>query len=357
MNIILLAGGKGTRLHPLTQDIPKPMVPVVNRPWLHHLVEIVSVLSASNIRCAVHYRWEIIRDVLLSRVKGGVPIELVLEREALGTGGAIKNAAQGIDETFLVLNADIVPGIDLRDLLRFHRDSGAVCTIALTRVEDPSAYGAVELSKQAQVLRFIEKPAPGKTSSNLVNAGIYIMEPKVLDYIPAGRAVSIEREVFPKLISDGLKVCGFASDAYWNDIGTRSGYLRTHWDILNGRMALRFPDSSYMRDPGQNIWVAHGVHVEPGARLVGPIFIGEGCMIRSGATVGPRAVLGPHVKVNTGAVIRDSVIWSGAHIGANSLIEECVVGFNTIIEDSRTARAELIRSHKLWENSTTLVTV
>ncbi|HHY46193.1 MAG TPA: NDP-sugar synthase [Firmicutes bacterium] len=356
MDVILLAGGKGTRLHPLTQDIPKPMVPVVNRPWLHHLAEVIEALPVSGIRCAVHYRWEAIRDMYRSWFKGHIPVKLVLEREALGTGGAIRNAAAGIADTFMVLNADVVPGMDLRDLIRFHKENKADCTIALTRVEDPSAYGVVELSSESRIMRFVEKPAPDEAPSNLINAGVYVMEPNVLDYIPGDRPVSVEREIFPELIRRGLRVYGFTSGFYWNDIGTRNGYLTTHWDILDGRMPVRLPDAQYLHDPGENIRICHKAHVEPGVRLIGPVFIGEGCTIRSGATIGPRVVLGPHVRVGRGSIIRDSVIWAGAQIGSNAFMEECIVGFNTVIEDSRKAKAELIRGRCAWESATRPVT-
>lgn len=351
MHVILLAGGRGTRLHPLTQDLPKPMVPVVNRPWLHHLLEIVGRLPIVDIRCAVHYRWEAIRNIKWSSIRGNVPVELVVEREALGTGGAIRNAANGVTMTFMVLNADIVPGMDLCELLERHRKIGADCTIALTQVEDPSAYGVVELSPDGRILRFVEKPAPGTAPSNLINAGVYVMEPYILDSIPQGRPTSVEREIFPQLIEQGARIYSYISPAYWNDIGTPKGYLSTHWDILQDRMPIRFPDGLSRHNGKEDIRVGRRVRIDSGARLIGPVLLGDGCVIRSGAVVGPNAVLGPDVKIGNRSIVQNSVIWAGAQIGDNSMVEECIIGYNTIVEDRSTARAELIPSRGLWRDT------
>jgi len=331
VDAVFLAGGQGTRLHPLTETLPKPMVPVANQPWLDRLAASCRAQGVTRILCTACHRWEVIRDHFHGR---GLDewISLILEAEPLGTGGAIRNAALGLKEPFLVFNADVVSSADLAALYRFHLEKGAAVTIALTPVSDPSPYGVVDLAPDGRIRRFVEKPRREEAPSNYINAGIYVFDPRVLDMIPAGRAVSVERETFPGLIEAGFPVYGFPVVGYWNDLGTPAGYLQVHRDILQGRAAIPLPG----RRQGGG-WVGEDVVIERGARLVPPFVLGDGCRVEKGAQVGPWAVLGPRVRVGERARLQDTVVWADAIVGDGVSLERAVVGYGAVVEDERAA--------------------
>jgi len=334
MDAVFLAGGQGTRLHPLTEVLPKPMVPVANQPWLERLMLGCRAQGVERILCTVCHRWEVIRDHFQGR---GLDdwLHLVLEEEPLGTGGAIRHAAQGLQAPFLVFNADVVSELDLNALYDFHRQRGAVVTIALTPVADPSPYGVVDLASDGRIRRFVEKPRPGEAPSNYINAGIYVFDPTVLDLIPSGRPVSVERETFPLLIEKGFPVYGLPVEGYWNDLGTPAGYLQVHWDLLYGKSRLWLPA---LETPPA------GVTIEPDALLVPPYVMGDGCYIGKGAVIGPRVVLGPGVCVGDGCHLSDTVVWAGATIGDGVSLERAVVGYKAVVEDPlAAARGVMVR--------------
>ncbi|ADU51981.1 Nucleotidyl transferase [Thermaerobacter marianensis DSM 12885] len=325
---ILLAGGLGTRLHPLTQELPKPMVPVLGRPWLEHLIERLAEAGIADIVLSLRHGKDVVVEHFSSNPPRGVRLRYAVEPLPLGTGGAIRFAAgavAGDDGPFLVFNADVVQTFDTRGLLAFHRQRRAHVTIALVEVEDPSAYGAVELDAEGRVLRFVEKPRPGETTSRLVNAGIYVFEPEVLRWIPPGREVSVERETFPALVAAGLKVYGCACQGYWKDIGTRQRYLELHRDVLAGRCPLPVPGTSAR--PG--VWLSEGVTVPPSAQLVPPVVLGAGTAVEEGARLGPWVVTGAGCRIGAGAQVSEAVLWDRAQVGARVVLRRSVLGFGT----------------------------
>jgi mannose-1-phosphate guanylyltransferase len=317
---VVLVGGEGTRLRPLTETIPKPLVPLVDRPSLDHVLDHLArhgvrevVLSSSYLESTFH--------AFIEARRGEPRITWITEAEPLGTGGAIVNALEHLgDEPFLALNGDILTDLDLSAMLAFHRERGAVATIALTRVEDARPYGLVPTEPDGRVLEFREKPTepvPGE-----VNAGTYVLEPAVLRGFPAGVPLSIEREIFPRLIADGLPVYGFVSDAYWLDLGTPEQYLRAHADLLAGRVSGEpaYPApcvaegaSVHLRAHlGRWVVLGEGVRVEAEAEIDDSVLL-EGAVVEAGARV-VGSILGPRSRVGAGATVVDSVLAEGASV-------------------------------------------
>ncbi|MCL6637153.1 MAG: NDP-sugar synthase, partial [Alicyclobacillus sp.] len=269
MKALLLAGGLGTRLRPLTQTTPKPLVPVVNRPWLEHLLLHLKSQGIQHFVLAVKHEAQQIRAYFQDGRALGVSIQYSEEPDLLGTAGAIRHAAEHTDlgERFVVLNADIVHLVPLLPLLEAHRNAGALVTIGLTEVDDPSAYGVVEQTVTGRIVRFVEKPPRHAAPSKRINAGIYVMEQAVLRSIPVGREVSVERETFPELIRRGGLVQGCLLPGYWMDMGTPERYLQVHADALSGRLPLQIP--GFQHSPG--IWTGKDVYISKSVTLVPPV--------------------------------------------------------------------------------------
>lgn len=323
MQALLLAGGLGTRLRPLTEHLPKPMAPVVNRPWLEHLIKHLHSQGLSDFVIAVKHNAEIIRNYFGDGRRLGVNIAYSQEPELLGTAGAIKNAEPLLStDRFIAVNADIIHHVDLKPLLEFHQSSGAIVTIGLTEVDDPSQYGVVQQTPSGRILRFVEKPPRHKAPSNRINAGIYVMEKEALAWIPRGREVSIERETFPLLIRKGLPVYGCTVRGYWLDMGTHDRYLALHRDALDGKVGLRPPYP--MKTEG--IWIGRNTNISNRAKLIPPVVIGHGTRIERGAVVGPYAVLGENVAVQPNSRCSHAVVLSGSRLEGNRAFRYTIVG-------------------------------
>jgi len=328
MKALLLAGGLGTRLRPLTEQLPKPMALVGNRPWIEHLIVQLRDQGIREFVLALKHYPELIRRHLGDGSRYGVTIDYVIEQEALGTAGAIKNAEPLLDERFLVFNADIVQHIDVKPLLRFHQESGAILTIGLMEVEDPSAFGVVELSDRGEIRRFVEKPKPGETTSKRVNAGIYVMNKEALAYIPPGREVSVERETFPSLIEQGAGLYGFPLQGYWLDIGTRERYRKVHWDLLDRKLKLMI----HGQEQNKGIWVGKDVRIGDGALLIPPVILGDGVRIGDKAIIGPYTVIGEGCHIAARARLSETILWDGCIVKEGAQLYQCVFGYDSEIE-------------------------
>ena len=301
MQAIVLVGGEGTRLRPLTATVPKPALTLVDRPFIAYMVEWLAGHGISEVVLACGFLPDVLREALGDGEGEGARIRYVVEPEARGTAGAIRFAADQLDEDledrFLALNGDVLTDLDLTALLRAHTERGARATLGLHPVEDSSAYGLVSTGLGGEVLEFLEKS--GEAAPGEINAGMYVLERSVLDLIPVGREVSIEREVFPRLVGDGLH--GLCLDGYWMDIGTPDRYLQASWDILEGR-------------------------VETQVRRTAPgLFVDAAATVSEGATVGPRAVLGPGCRVRVGAEVRDSVLLEGCTVGEGARVSGSIL--------------------------------
>lgn len=316
MRALILAGGKGTRLRPLTVYTPKPIVPVVNRPFILYQLESLARVGIKDVTLSLSYQPNKIEDVLGDGSDFGVELKFVTESTALGTAGAVGYAIQSNDEPVLVLNGDILTSLDIGDMVDFHRHGSNQITIALARVDDVTRYGLVRLRNDASVESFIEKPSdPANVpdSVNTINAGLYILEPGALRLIPK-QPSSFEYDVFPAALDKGLKFSGYViEDRYWRDIGTPQSYLAAHHDILSGVTGLERPRSS------------DSVDTSPTAYIDERSVLGEGCIVKPNARI-LNSVLGPGVHVDEKAVIENSVIWAYSKISSYAEIRDTVIG-------------------------------
>jgi mannose-1-phosphate guanylyltransferase len=324
MQALILAGGEGTRLRPLTSTIPKPVVPLANRPHMAFMIDWLRRHGVDEVILSCGFMAEGVRQVLGDGASLGVRIRYVDEPKPLGTGGALRYAGDLLDERFFMLNGDVLCDFDLSAQLAQHEQTGATGTLALNAVEDPSAYGLVHLNDDGSVREFLEKPSSDQSDSNLINAGAYILERSILDDMaPPGTNISIERDVFPKLVGDGLY--GFVGQGYWLDIGTPERYLEGNFDILEGNVAT---DLGQELEDGRRV-LAEGATAQ--GRLIAPTLIGAGSSIAGGAIVGGCVALGRDVVVETGAHIERSVVLDGARIGAHTTIRSSIVGPRALI--------------------------
>lgn len=319
MKALFLAGGKGTRLRPLTDHLPKPMVPVMGRPLLERNVEALKNCGVDEVVLSTCYRADDIEKHFSNR-NCGVKLRYVCEDIPLGTGGAIKNCRDYFDDTFLIFNSDIVCNIDLNDLIRFHRKKHADVTIAATRVENPSNYGVIETDDFGFATTFTEKPKPGEEKSDFINAGVYIFEPKVLDLIASNRVVSVEKETFPALLKSGYRIAVYRGGSYWIDIGTPEKYMQVHRDIFSGLCCV--PENDFLQN---HIYGAEGAQIHGTARIVGPVWFGRNVRIGANVTVGPNVVLGDGFESGRGCVIRNSILWNGVSVGSGVSIIKSVI--------------------------------
>jgi NDP-sugar pyrophosphorylase family protein len=316
-----MAGGEGTRLRPLTLSVPKPVVPVVDRPFLRHQLDLLASVGVCDIVFSVAYRPERVQAVFGDGQGVGCRIHYAVEETPLGTGGAVRNALAHLDDVTIVFNGDVLTDVDLPAVLRAHRETGASATIVLTPVPNPSAYGLVEIDGTGRILRFIEKPDPSQITTDTINAGIYVLDTKTLTLMPEGVNHSIERGFFPDLIARGDRLTGYVHRGYWIDIGTPEKYLQVHRDILRRRfpVALEAPAT-------RGGWIHASADVHAEACLEGPFYIGPGCTVAAGATVGPDATLTGGVHVGPSARVQDSVLWEGATVGEGTRVDGALLG-------------------------------
>jgi mannose-1-phosphate guanylyltransferase len=320
MQAIVLVGGEGTRLRPLTADVPKPAVTLVDRPFLAYAIEWLAVHGVTEIVLACGFLPDVLREALGDEERhSGVSITYVAEPEPLGTAGAIRFAAEALgdrlEDRFFALNGDVLADLDLSALMRAHREREARATIGLHPVEDSSAYGLVDCDADGWVLQFIEKT--GEAVPGEINAGAYVLERSVLDLVPVGQACSIEREVFPRLVDDAL--CGLLLDGYWMDIGTPERYLQAGWDILEGKVETEVEPTA----PGR--LVAAGAEIDPEARIGERAVIASGCRIEAGAELNETVLL-DGCTVGAGARIEQSILAAGATVDAGAQLVNTVVG-------------------------------
>lgn len=326
MKALFLAGGMGTRLRPLTDHLPKPMVPVMSLPLLERNILKLKKYGIDEVILSTCYKSHHIENHFGDGSRLGLKIHYLREEIPLGTGGAIKNAAPYITATTIIFNSDILCEIDFAAMLAWHRQKHAVATIAATRVDNPTLYGVLEYDSNGYVRSFKEKPAPHEITSHYINAGVYIVEPEMLAEIPSGRAVSVERETYPDLLQKGYKIAIFKSSSYWLDIGTPEKYLQAHKDILRGRYNISECDFT-----SEHIFTGRGARIHPAARIIPPVYIGENAEIGAFSTIGPEVVIGKQAFIGAGCTITGSIIWDKASIeNGTRLADTIVAGHNRI---------------------------
>jgi len=343
MKAILLAGGKGTRLRPLTVHTPKPIVPIFNRPFLYYQIDLLKqVPEIDEVILSLNYQPRRIEDIFGEGEGLGLRLRYVVEPMPLGTGGAIRYAGDQLTESVVVFNGDVLTDVDLRAVLRLHRERKAKATIVLTPVENPRAYGLVETDPSGNILRFLEKPGEDEITCNTINAGIYVLEPETFDRIPKDTAWSIERSFFPSLVERGETFVAFVYDGYWIDIGTPAKYMQVHRDIMDGRYSAP-PFDGGTRG---SAWVADGARVEEGVEVQGPCFVDEGVVLKAGARILPYSVLGRHTHVDEAAVVDGSIVWPNGWIGREALVRGSILGRNCHIGRNASLERDLVLGDK-----------
>jgi mannose-1-phosphate guanylyltransferase len=317
MQAVILVGGEGTRLRPLTSTVPKPVVPLVDRPFISFMLEWLVRHGIDDVIMSCGFLATSVRNVLGDGSALGLRLRFVEEPEPRGTAGAVKFAEPMLDERFLMLNGDVLTDLDVTQQIAQHERTGARATLALVPVVDPTAYGLVHLREDASVKDFVEKPSPDQIDTNLISAGAYVLERSVLDLIPPDKNVSIERGVWPLLVGDGLY--GYASDSYWLDIGTPERYLQGTFDIIEGNV------KTAVQERLGTGYLAIDESAEVVGRVIPPAVVERGCRIAEGAHVGSLVVLGQDVLVGTGATVERAVVLNGAEIGAGCVLRDCIV--------------------------------
>jgi NDP-sugar pyrophosphorylase family protein len=325
MKAILLAGGKGTRLRPLTIHTPKPIVPIFNRPFLHYQIDLLKqVPEIDEVILSLNYQPRRLEEVFGDGSEAGIKIRYVVEPAPLGTAGAVRYAGDSLTESVVVFNGDVLTQIDLAAMIRLHRERKARATIVLTPVENPSAYGLVETDGSGNVTRFLEKPNPDEITTNRINAGIYVLEPDTFDRIPKDVAWSIERSYFPSLIERGETFVAYVYDGYWIDIGTPEKYTQVHRDIMDGR----YSTAPFVGLPEPRTSVAADARIEDGAIVEGPCFIDHGVLIKTGARVGPYSVVGRQTQVEEDASIDGAILWPNCRVSRAASVRNAILGRN-----------------------------
>jgi mannose-1-phosphate guanylyltransferase len=322
---VILVGGEGTRLRPLTSTVPKPVVPLVDRPFIVYMLEWLKRHGVEDVILSCGFLATSVRNVLGDGSQLGLRLRFVEEPEPRGTAGALKYAEAFLDERFLMLNGDVLTDIDLTAQIAQHEATGATGTLALVPVSDPTNYGLVRLNDDNAVREFVEKPSADQIDTNLISAGAYVLERSIVDMIEPDRNVSIEREIWPRLVGEGLY--GFPSDAYWLDIGTPERYLQGTFDIIEGNVqtdVLARLGAGYLA-------VADGANVS--GRVIPPAVVERGCEVAAGAHVGSLVVLGGGVHVGKGSRIERSVVLQGAEVGAGCTLTDCIVAAGVRIGD------------------------
>jgi mannose-1-phosphate guanylyltransferase len=314
---VILVGGEGTRLRPLTSTVPKPVVPLVDRPFIVYMLEWLKHHGVDDVILSCGFLATSVRNVLGDGSQLGIRLRFVEEPEPRGTAGALKFAESFLDERFLMLNGDVLTDIDLSAQIAQHERTGATGTLALVPVPDPTNYGLVRTNENNTVREFVEKPSADQIDTNLISAGAYVLERSVVDMIAPGRGVSIEREIWPRLVGKGLY--GFPSDAYWLDIGTPERYLQGTFDIIEGNV-----QTDVLQRLGDG-YISVAEDVVTAGRVIPPAVVERGCTIGAGAHVGSLVVLGDGVSVGEHARIERSVVMQGAEVGAGCILTDCIV--------------------------------
>jgi mannose-1-phosphate guanylyltransferase/phosphomannomutase len=328
MKAVVMAGGQGSRLRPLTSNQPKPMLPIVGRPMMEHILRLLRRHGYTDVVATVQFLASIIRNFFGDGSDLGVSLSYATEEEPLGTAGSVKNAESFLDETFLVISGDTVTDVDLSHVMAFHRDRGAAVTVVTKRVEDPLEFGIVIADDEGRIERFLEKPGWGEVFSDTINTGIYVIEPEVLEAIPFGVEFDFATDLFPLLLDKGMPLYAYQTDAYWTDVGNLDAYLQVHRDVLDGQVEVDIQAFEL----GEGVWLGEGAEIEPGAQVAGPVYIGENSRVEAGANIREYTALGINVVVKSGAFLHRAIVHDNAYVGAGVTLRGCVVGKNTDVK-------------------------
>src|SRR5438105_3238395 len=317
-----MAGGEGSRLRPLTSNQPKPMLPLVNRPMMEHIVGLLKRHGFDDIVVTLAFMPNAIRTYFGDGSEFGVRMVYATEEQPLGTAGSVRNAMDELDERFLVISGDVLTDIDLAKIVAFHEEREALATVGLVAVENPLEFGIVITRDDGSIERFLEKPTWGQVFSDTINTGIYVLEPEIFDAIPAGEPVDFSADVFPELLADGAPLFGCVNEGYWEDVGNLEAYVRAHRDVLDGKVIIDVPGFRLT----EGVWLGEGAEIDPDAKIDGPAVIGDYCKVEAGAQLHEYSVLGSNVVVRDETFIERSVVHDNAYLGNGVRLRGCVIG-------------------------------
>ncbi len=327
MKAMVLAAGLGTRLRPITYDIPKPLVPIIDRPVMEHALELLQKQGITDIVTNLHYFPDVMRAYLGDGSKWGIDLTLEFEQELLGTAGGVRNVSDFFgDDSFVIISGDALTDIDLDAFIKAHRESGGIATMAMKKVADTSEYGVVVLEDDGRIKGFQEKPEPEDALSDLANCGIYIFNPEIFDYFPDRDFADWAQDVFPKLLEQDVPFYGHEVTAYWNDVGSLEEYRAGNFDALTGKVQIEMD----AEECGDNVYVGEGSDVS-GAEIDPPVYVGRDCEIGKGVRLTGPVVIGASCKIGDNSALRDTIVWKGVEVAADSMAIGAVLVNRTAI--------------------------
>ncbi|WP_242845987.1 sugar phosphate nucleotidyltransferase [Clostridium novyi] len=360
MKAVIMAGGLGNRLRPLTCNIPKPMMPIVNKPAIQYTIELLKNSGIKDIAITLQYLADEIMSYFQDGSRFGVNIKYFIEDMPLGTGGSVKNAEEFLDDTFIVISGDALINLDLRKVVKYHKSKNAQVTIVTKKVNTPLEYGVVITDNEGRIIKFLEKPGWSEVFSDKVNTGVYVLEPDVLKYYDKNKQFDFSKDLFPLLLIKNKRIFSYTISEYWCDIGDFNEYHKCNLDLLNGIIKVKLDG----KEREQNIWIGRNCEISPKAKIIPPVFIGDNTSIHSYAEVGPNTILGSNNIVCSNATIKRSITFTNCYIGngcqirggmlgknvkvkyKTSIFENAVVGDNTLIEDKVIVKPRV----KIWPN-------
>ena len=335
MKAMVLAAGKGTRLFPLTGEIPKPLAPVVDTPIIGHIFGLLARHGIDEVHVNIHYLADALLDAYGEESEtDGMTVLLNREDELLGTAGGVKRLANRFDDTFVVVSGDALTDIDIERLVAFHKEKRALATIALRRVYDTSEFGVVETEEDCRILGFQEKPNPEEAISTLANTGIYVLEPRALDYIPEDTFFDFAKDVFPRFLENGERFVGYQGDFYWSDIGTLEAYRQAQYDVLSGKVGVEIPGEKR----AEGLWVGEDAQIHRAANIEGHAVIGRDAVVGRGVTLSGDVTVGTDCWVRPDATIKRSILLPGSTVGDGAYLEDCIVGHGYDVRPGETIR-------------------
>lgn len=343
MKAMILAAGLGTRLRPLTEEISKPMVPIVNRPVMEIIVELLSDHDFKDIYVNLHYHPDVITRHFGDGSHWGVNITYSHEEELMGTAGGVKKLQKELgDGPFLVISGDALTDLNLTDLVQYHRGHGAVATLVLTPVSDPSKYGVVITVEGGRISGFQEKPSPQEARSHVANSGIYVFEPGVLDMIPEKTVYDFGAQLFPRFLEEGIEFYGYQHGDYWNDVGSIEEYKAGNFDALTGKVKVRIPGVRI----GDDVWIGEETVIEEGVVMVGPVCIGSHCLVKKGARLFGPLVVGDRTFISEGAILYRGIKWGDGYIGKDAHLMDSIVGWEAEIGKGAAVLSDTVVGHR-----------
>src|SRR5690349_16286436 len=344
MKAVVMAGGEGSRLRPLTVSRPKPMVPIVGKPVMEHILNLLKRHGITDVIVTVQYLASSIEDYFGNGSQFGMHITYSREDVPLGTAGSVKNAEEQLTEPFLVISGDALTDYDLTEIIRYHNEKKSLATLLLAHVYNPLEYGVIITNEDGHITQFLEKPSWGEVFSDTINTGIYVLDPQIFDYFEKNKPFDFSQELFPYMLKKGDPIYGYiAPGGYWCDVGNLSEYMRANADILQGNVDLGIP----ARNIGGSIWCEEGVEIDDEAQLYGPIYLGHDCKVRAGAIIHGPSMIGSYTVVDERAQVDRSIVWNNSYIGDRSELRGAIVGSSSSIK----SKAVMFEGSVIGDNS------